>query len=232
MFNELLESRARPQRRTGVAAASVLAHSAIIVLAVVATTRAAPGPREPTAPPPIFVPISKAPEPVAKIPPSQAVHSAPVPQGSLSLIAPIDVPIAIPPVDLSAPVTRDEDWTGGAKIGRADGVPGLTTPTDAGSPYLASQVEKTVLQAPGSPTPRYPQTLMDAHVEGEVMVQFVVDTTGRVDRESVKIVSSSHDLFTAAVRSALPLMQFLPAEVGERKVKQLVQQPFQFHLKR
>src|SRR5687767_3369046 len=88
VFNELLESRARPQRRTGVAAASILAHSAIIVLAVVATTRAAPGPREPEQKPPVFIPI-KAPEPVAT-PPSvpNVPHSAPVPRGSLTLIAP------------------------------------------------------------------------------------------------------------------------------------------------
>ena len=41
-------------------------------------------------------------------------------------------------------------------------------------------------------------------------------------------LKSSHELFPAAVRNALPSMRFLPAEVGGRKVKQLVQQPFTF----
>jgi periplasmic protein TonB len=45
-----------------------------------------------------------------------------------------------------------------------------------------------------------------------------------------KILKSTHDLFTAAVKSALPQMRFYPAEVGGHKVKQLVQMPFQFSL--
>ena len=40
----------------------------------------------------------------------------------------------------------------------------------------------------------------------------------------------SHD--ASAVRSALPNMRFYPAEVGGKKVKQLVQQSFQFRLDR
>jgi protein TonB len=39
-------------------------------------------------------------------------------------------------------------------------------------------------------------------------------------------------MFEQAVRSALPNMRFLPAEIGGRKVKQLVQQPFVFALQR
>ena len=74
--------------------------------------------------------------------------------------------------------------------------------------------------------------LRSANVEGEVLVQFVVDTTGRVENGSVKVLKSSHDLFTNSVRSALSNMRFYPAEIGGRKVKQLVQQPFNFTLTR
>ena len=63
-----------------------------------------------------------------------------------------------------------------------------------------------------------------------MLAQFVVDTSGRVESGSFKVLKSSHELFTQAVRQALPNMKFLPAEVGGRKVKQLVQQPFQFAL--
>jgi len=72
--------------------------------------------------------------------------------------------------------------------------------------------------------------LRSANVEGEVLVQFVVDTTGRVENGSVKVLKTSHDLFTNSVRSALNSMRFYPAEIGGRKVKQLVQQPFNFTL--
>jgi protein TonB len=72
--------------------------------------------------------------------------------------------------------------------------------------------------------------LRSANVEGEVLAQFVVDTTGRADMSTFKILKSSHDLFTNSVRNVLPNMRFYAAEIGGRKVKQLVQMPFQFTL--
>ena len=51
-------------------------------------------------------------------------------------------------------------------------------------------------------------------------------------RATVTVLKSSHDLFTNSVRSALSNMRFYPAEIGGRKVKQLVQQPFNFTLTR
>ena len=72
--------------------------------------------------------------------------------------------------------------------------------------------------------------LKSANVEGEVLAQFVVDTTGRADMSTFKVLKSSHELFTTAVRNVLPQMRFYPAEIGGRKVKQMVQQPFTFAL--
>jgi protein TonB len=37
-------------------------------------------------------------------------------------------------------------------------------------------------------------------------------------------------LFAAAVRTALPTMRFLPAEISGKKVRQQVQQPFVFNV--
>ena len=62
------------------------------------------------------------------------------------------------------------------------------------------------------------------------MAQFVVDTTGRVEMSTFKVLRTTHDLFAAAVRQALPTMRFIAAEVGGRKVKQLVQQPYVFNI--
>ena len=69
-------------------------------------------------------------------------------------------------------------------------------------------------------------------VEGTVLAQFVVDTTGRADVSTFTALRSDNALFTSAVRAALGRMRFLPAEVGGRKVPQLVQQPFQFTVTR
>ena len=79
-----------------------------------------------------------------------------------------------------------------------------------------------------SAAPRYPEVLKAAGVEGEVVATFVVDTTGRADGSSFRILKSPNELFGAAVRTALPNMRFLPAEVAGKKVKQQVQQAFVF----
>ncbi|HEY6829919.1 MAG TPA: M56 family metallopeptidase [Gemmatimonadaceae bacterium] len=96
--------------------------------------------------------------------------------------------------------------------------------------YFEFQVEKPGSPRPGNVAPRYPDELRDARIEGEVLVQFVLDTLGRPDMDTFKVLRSTHDLFTNTVKSSLPNMLFYPAEVGGRKVKQLIQMPFNFNL--
>ena len=63
-------------------------------------------------------------------------------------------------------------------------------------------------------------------------MQFVVDTTGRPEMNTFKVLKTDNKLFTDAVRLALVDWRFSPAEVGNRKVRQLVQMPFVFGLSR
>jgi TonB family protein len=114
----------------------------------------------------------------------------------------------------------------------APGESGKTSasPSQVSEPYFEFQVEKPVTAAAESVTPKYPQILREAGVEGEVLVSFVVDATGQADTSTFKVIRSTHGLFSAAVKQALPAMRFVPAEVGGRRVKQLVQQPFSFAL--
>jgi TonB family protein len=98
--------------------------------------------------------------------------------------------------------------------------------------YFEFQVTKPVSVRPGGPSPRYPAELRSANIEGGVLAQFVVDTLGHVDMTQFKVLKSDHDLFTATVRSALPMFTFYPAELNGHRVKQLVQMPFQFTLSR
>src|SRR5205814_1790548 len=116
--------------------------------------------------------------------------------------------------------------------GIAKGVEGgkAQAPVSENQTYFEFQVEKPVVQAPGSPGPRYPDILRSAGVEGEVLAQFVVDTLGHAEKGSLKILKTTHELFAQAVQNALPNMKFIPAEVGGRHVKQLVQQPFTFQI--
>jgi len=63
-------------------------------------------------------------------------------------------------------------------------------------------------------------------------VQFVVNENGRAEPGTIKILNSSNSAFTAAVKEALPGMKFSAAQIGGKKVQQLVQMPFQFHISR
>ena len=105
-----------------------------------------------------------------------------------------------------------------------------TGPVIATQPYFEFQVERPAQQTPGTGDLRYPTELRQAAVEGEVLAQFVVGADGRYVDETFKVLKSNHQLFTEAVKTALPAMQFTPAMVGGKAVPQLVQQPFTFSL--
>ena len=99
-----------------------------------------------------------------------------------------------------------------------------------GSTFFEFQVEHLASPIPGNPSPRYPDMLRSANVEGEVLAQFIVNADGTVDMGSFKVLKSTHDLFNASVRNALPQMRFEPARVGNQPVRQLMQMPFSFSL--
>ena len=84
------------------------------------------------------------------------------------------------------------------------------------SPTMAVAAQAEMLKARG--------------VEGEVVGSFVVDTTGRVETSTFRILNSTDSLFSAAVRAALPAMKFVPARLAGAKVRQLVQQAYPFKL--
>ena len=232
MFNNLIESK--PQKRGGFGGTfvSVALHAIIITLAVYVTAHAGQKiveksrqedvvfakPTEPKPPPPD--------EP--KAPPPDVVAAPPPPKGFQVLTAPINIPDKIPDVDLSKAVTDEKDFSGkGVAGGKANGVVGgVAQPTD--QPYFEFQVEKPALQRDGNPNPKYPSMLETSRVEGEVLAQFVVDTLGKADMSTFKVLQASNDLFASSLKTTLPQWRFFPAEAGGHKVKQIVQLPLKF----
>ena len=95
----------------------------------------------------------------------------------------------------------------------------------ADNAYFEFEVESRSCRRP---TPQRRSTGHPGEAGVEDPVSFVVDTTGRADIASFKVIRTSHELFATAVKNALPRMRFIPAEVGDKKVRQLVQQPFSF----
>jgi periplasmic protein TonB len=59
-------------------------------------------------------------------------------------------------------------------------------------------------------------------------VQFVVDTLGVPDTLTFKALETPHEIFNRAVKNVLPSLRFSPAELGGRRVKQMVLMPFDF----
>lgn len=92
------------------------------------------------------------------------------------------------------------------------------------------EVDSAVRRFPDSAAPVYPAELLAQHIEGGAYVQFVVDTTGRPDTSSFRVINTTHAGFAQAVRAALPGMRFSPAIMHSRKVRQLVEQPFMFKI--
>ena len=236
MFNNLLESKPKKEKRGGGTVTSIVLHSIVVGLAVYATANAAIQNEKPRQEKIDFVETPKDEPPPPKDeppppPPPDIVAAPPPPKGFQVLTAPVEIPDVIPDIDLSKKVTDENDFSGkGVAGGVAKGVEGGKAVVQSDQPYFEFQVEKPVVPAPGSTSPRYPDMLRQAGVEGEVLAQFVVDTTGRAEPNTLKILKSSHDLFVQSVKNALPQMKFIPAEVGGRKVKQLVQQPFTFSI--
>jgi protein TonB len=237
MFNNLLESRPVKQRSTAGAITSFVIHVVVVVGAVYATLNAGQKEEGPRVEEVKFVETPKQDEPKPEEPPPPPPPDIPVvptpPKGFQVLTAPVEIPDVIPDVDLSKKAIDPADFSGkGVAGGRATGVGSGPPIVESDQPLFEFQVEKPAMASPGSPNPRYPDILRSAGVEGEVLVQFVVDTLGRAEVGTFKVLRTSHELFAAAVRNTLPNMRFIPAEVGGRKVKQLVQQPFVFAIQK
>lgn len=239
MFDNLIESQAKAQKRAGGTIFSFVLHVVLIGAAVQGTIQAGQEREKTKAEKVEFVTVKKEEPPPPKeepkvAPPPDVVAAPQPPKGFQILSAPIKIPDVIPEIDLSKSATREEDFTGkGAVGGTARGVTGgVAAPLNSDQPLFDFQVEKPAQANPSNNPPTYPNQLRAANIEGQVVAKFVVDTSGRADMRTFEILKSDHELFTNAVRNSLPSMRFFPAEVGGRKVKQLVQMPFIFSLQK
>jgi len=230
MFNQLIESKAKKQRMAGGTVFSVVLHTVLIGGAVYATAAAGNKDEKAKAEKIQFVEMKKEPVPEKKAPepPKEVVVKPPPPKGFQVLRAPVKIDIKIPEIDLSKAITNESDFSGkGVKGGVVGGTGPVTNQT-----YFEFQVEKPAEMLPESPKPKYPSVLESSGIAGEVQAQFVVNTQGKADLDQFKVLKSTNELFTQAVKNVLPRMKFSPAMIGGKPVNQLVQQSFQFAVPR
>jgi TonB family protein len=83
-----------------------------------------------------------------------------------------------------------------------------------------------------APPPVYPPRLRAVGVQGRVDVQLVVDTLGRPEGGSFRVVHSDNPGLEAPAIESLRGAHFRPARVYGRAVRVLVQVPVEFVLRR
>jgi TonB family protein len=99
---------------------------------------------------------------------------------------------------------------------------------DAQRLFMASEVEVPA-QVLTMQQPEYPDSLRAAGVSGSAVVEFIIDPSGKIDRESIGIVSATHVRFADAVRTAILEATFSPARKAGRAVAQVFQLPVTFN---
>ncbi len=163
--------------------------------------------------------------------PQQIVSLNPPPKGFQTVAAPIDIPTDIPPVDLSERFDP-RDFSGeGVEGGVFSGVEGGTGPVDLTQTFLEAAVDEPPERLSG-PNPRYPEMLRQAGIEGSVILEFVIDTTGRVEETSINILSSSNRAFEGPARDVIRRSVYRPGRVRGVPVRVLVQQSISFNILR
>ena len=88
--------------------------------------------------------------------------------------------------------------------------------------------QRATLVSAGSLAALYPAELLSEGATGSVLVEYVVDSEGAVEPETISIVSSTHPLFSAAVILAVRRAAYNPAIRSGTPVRQVVLQPFSF----
>lgn len=230
MFATLLETKAKRERRGWGTAFSVAAHGVVVLLLVVAT-RVDARPRPPHGPPegPVIwtQPDERSAGGVRAGVGSGSTHSA---DPGVTIRGPrlpgtdIDVGGFVNPSaslagdsGVLADIARGDDTGAGAGAGGGGGIASELTVDER----VGVLVERH---------PRYPEDLRAAGVTGVVTVRFVVDTTGRADLHSLRVVESPNDQLTDAVLTALRGTRFTPGRVRGRAVPTLVERSFRFEL--
>lgn len=196
----------------GSAAASLLVHAALISGAVIATIEshtAAPAAHRATP----LVWLVPQPRATAPPPPGRGVFtSAPAPA---PLVIPGMVPAVIPP-----PSTAPFDPT---RFGVDPPIPAAVAPAPAdGDARGAVYVDRWVEEPPAlvsHPPARFPDVLRQAGIAGRAVVEAVIDTTGRAERGSMRVVDATNQLFAAPAQAVVAGSVYRPGRVSGHPVR-------------
>lgn len=239
MFENLVESNRKSQNTLGQQVVSLALHAGLIFGAIQATRGAAEAVRDIVVDTTmVFLrPPEPPPPPPQEVPENVVVSANPPPQGFQVITPPDNIPTEIPPVNLNERFDP-RDFTGkGVEGGIAAGIVGGTGPVIEGEVFLAAEVDDSPTMTDLSACQaylltQYPAVMKSAGIPGRVVLQFVVNTDGKVDPASVKVNSSSHKAFEDPARKIITnsACAFKPGSSRGTAVRVLVQQAVSFKL--
>jgi TonB family protein len=224
VFDNLIESKPKKDARRlfGVGAVSLVVHTVVIAGAVYATLSAGEtdnSVKVDTAM--VFVD-----QPKQDKPPEQQPVQLDVPlKGFQTVVAPDVIPTNIPPVNLQEHFDPKDYSGSGVEGGLASGM----VPT-GNEVFMEAIVEEKPAVLSG-PVPQYPELLRQAQIQGRVMVQAIIDTLGRAEPPSVKVLQSPNPGFDQSAKTYVLKTLFRPARVHGKAVRVLIQIPIDFRLK-
>ncbi|MFN0179014.1 MAG: TonB family protein [Gemmatimonadales bacterium] len=225
MLRLLVESGPRRARSGAQVVFSITCHVALGVGAIEAT-------RRPPGDPPsrivdtIHIPLAPVDEPVRRV-----ATGGPASPLSIPVVAPISVPVPTTPLDGIPPAEP------GAAIDPSRFVLGpapCSTDCSAPTPSTDQAFIEAAVDEPArvihQPAPEYPPVLKAAGIEGRVVLEFVVDTLGAVERSSIRVVEPGQRGFEESAQRAVLGARFAPARIRGQPVRQLVRQGVGFRI--
>jgi TonB family protein len=231
MLDTLIESRSHKRRNTSGTIVAATAHGLVIIAAAYATATASPS--KPDAPTdhlrwvqPITPRATRASDATPSKPRNATASMPAIPRVS------VDIPSNLPSVNIPLRAISSDREVFATVGSRSDqGETNMGPALNGRQAYDATEVESQVAIETGM-RPEYPASLRSSGVEGRVTVEFVVDETGKASPSSLRILSSTNELFAQSVRRAVMQSRFKPASIAGKPVAQLVQQLFVFKLDR
>jgi TonB family protein len=222
VFDVLIESKRKKngKKAFGVGAVSLVVHTVIIAAAVYATLNASQtdtSVRVDTAM--VFIDQQQ-----QKQPEQQPVQLDVPLKGFQTVIAPDVIPTNIPPVNLTEKFDP-KDYSGtGVEGGVATGL----VPT--GNEVFMENIVEEKPSVLSGPAVQFPELLRQAGIQGRVMVQAIIDTTGRAEPPSLKVISSPNPGFDQNAKNYVLKALFRPARVHGRAVRVLINIPIDFKI--
>jgi TonB family protein len=216
VFETLIESKRKREKKRflGAGFVSLTIHTALIAAAIIATVQAGQSDTKvPGTEMLILPPLLR--EHLVRIDELKGIRKVVLPPDIRTRIQRIDLPEALDSTDYS--------HVGGGLGPLANGV----VPTGDWYPEWLVEEKPALLSAPPPP---YPELLHQAGIGGVVLIQAIIDTSGRAEPNSVRIIQSPNPGFDPGSRSYVLHALFRPARVHGRAVRVLIQVPIDYRI--